>query len=83
MTSDLWRAVERLRMSANKHDFDRDMCIDGTLLQQRPRKRTKIDTQALKKELEKDFLTPQTSFDVEWLDKLQQYVVQPRGVRIC
>ncbi|KAF6221727.1 hypothetical protein HO133_001695 [Letharia lupina] len=72
MTSDLWRAVERLRMSANEHDFDRDMCIDGTLFQQRPRKRTKIDTQALKRELEKDFLTPQTSFDVEWLDKLQQ-----------
>ena len=80
MTSDLLRAVERLRV--NEHDFDQDECIDGILSQQRPKKRTKRDTHALKKQLENDFLKPQTSFDAQWLNRLQQYVVQSRGVRI-
>lgn len=82
MTSELLHAVERLRIRANEYDFDQDACIDATLSQIRPKKRIKRDTQALKKELEKDFLTPQTSFDAEWLNKIQQYVVQSRGVRI-
>lgn len=82
MTSGLLRAVERLRIGANEHDDDQDGSIDGKLSQQRPRKRTKREIPALKKQLEKDFLTPQTSFDAEWLNKLQQYVVQSRGVRI-
>lgn len=82
MTSDLLRTVERLRIGANEHNPDQNECIDGILSQQRPRQRTRRDTQALK-ELEKDFLTPQTSFDAKWLHKLQQYGVQLRGVRTC
>lgn len=83
MTSDLLRAVERLRIGANEHNPDQDECIDGTLSQQIPRKRTKRDSQALKRELENEFLTPQTSFDAKWLNKLQQYVAQSRGMWVC
>lgn len=75
MTPGLLRAVERLRIGANEHDFDQDERIDGVLSQHRPRKRTKRDSHALKKQLEKDFLAPQMSFDAEWLNKMQQYVV--------
>ena len=82
MTSELLRAVERLRIRANEHNFEQDACIDATLSQIRPKQRIKKNTQALKNELEKDCLTPQTSFDAEWLNKIQQYVVRSKGVRI-
>lgn len=81
MTSDLLRAVERLRIVANDRDLDQDECIDSTFGRQRPRNPTQRDTQTLREELEKNFLTPPTSFDAEWLNKLQQYVVQSRMVR--
>ena len=77
MTSDLLRAVERLRLAVNEHDSDQDECI------REPKKRTRVDTQALKKELDSDLLTPQTSFDVGWLNKVQQCVTQPRSVNFC
>ena len=83
MTSALLRAVERLRIGADEHNLDQDQCIDGKLSQQRSRKRTRRDTLALKEELERDFLTPQTSFDMKWLNKLQQYVVQSRGMKFA
>ena len=83
MTSDLVRAVERLRIGANEHTSDQDESIGGVLSWQKPEKRTKGDTQALKKELEKHFLTPQTSFGAGWLDEIQQYVTQPKAVRLC
>lgn len=83
MTSDPLPAVERLCIGANEHIFDTDDCIDGMISQQRPMKRIRRDTQALKKKLETDFLTPQTSFNVNWLNKVQQYVVQFRGVRFA
>lgn len=78
MTSDLLHVVERLRIGVNEHQLDQGECIDNTLTQWRTRKRPTRDTHFRKKELEKDFLTPQTSFDVKWLDKLQQYVVHAR-----
>lgn len=72
MTSDLLHAVERLRIDVNEHQLDQGECIDNTPIQWRPRKRLTRDTHFRKKELEKDFLTPQTSFDAKWLDKIQQ-----------
>ena len=78
MTSNLLHAVERLRINVNLHQLDQGECIDNTLIQWRPRKRLTRDTHFRKKELEKDFLTPQTSFDAKWLDKIQQYVVHAR-----
>lgn len=81
MTPDLLLAVERLRI-ANVHKMDESEGIDDILSQPRPKKRIQRDHQAVKKELERTILTPQTSFDGEWLNKLQQYVVQSRGPRI-
>ena len=83
MTSDLVRAVERLRIGANEHTSDQDEGVRGVLRRQKRQKRTKGDTQALKEELDKDFLTPQTSFDAGWLDEIQQYVTQQKAVRSC
>ena len=83
MTSDLVRAVERLRIGANERTFDQGESIGGVLSRQKPEKRTEGDTQALKKELEKHFLTPQASFDAGWLDVIQQYVTQQKAVRFC
>lgn len=69
MTSDLLRAVERLRIVPNDHSFDQDECVDG---RQGPRNSFQRNTQTLRGELEKNFLTPQTSFDAGWLNKMQQ-----------
>lgn len=74
MTPDLLLAVGRLRI-ANERELDQAGRIDDILSQQRPKRRTKRDHQAVKKELGRNFLTPQTSFDGKWLSKLQQYVV--------
>ena len=83
MTSDLLRTLERLPAGANNHILDHAECIGGTLGRRRSKKQGKGDTQALKKELEKNFLTPQTSLDVGWLNKIQQYVTQPRDLEAC
>lgn len=72
MTSELLRAVERLRVGVNEQYLDQDVCSAGTFRPERPEKPTKGHNQALKNELERDFLTPQTSFDGGWLNKIQQ-----------
>ena len=82
MTSDPLRAVERLRVGANEQHFDQDECIVGTSSLERPEKPAKGGTQALKEGLERDFLTPQTSFDAGWLNRMQQYVTGLRGREI-
>ena len=69
MTSDLFRAVERLHLGANGDSYEQDECIISL---ERPKKQTKGDTQGMKRDLERDFLTPQTSFDLKWLNKIQQ-----------
>lgn len=46
--------------------------IDSILDQQGPRKRVKQGPDELKRELERKFLTPPTSFSTAWLNKLQQ-----------
>lgn len=71
MTPDLLLEVGRLRI-ANERELDQAGRIDDILSQQRPKRRTKRDHQAVKKELGRNFLTPQTSFDGKWLSKLQQ-----------
>lgn len=72
MASELLRVVERLRVGVNEQYLDQDVCIACTSRLKRLEKPTKGDQQALKKELERDFLTPQTSFDAGWLNKIQQ-----------
>lgn len=72
MISELLRAVERLRIGVDGQYLDQDVCIAGTSRLERAEKPTKGHNQALRKELERDFLTPQTSFDAGWLNEIQQ-----------
>lgn len=75
MTSELLEAVEKVRIDADEGILGEE-CIDDVLHNQRPKKRTKRDREALKRELEKQFLTPPRSFGPEWLNRLQQYVAK-------
>ena len=74
MTSDLLRAVQRLRIGKNEHRPDQDECIRGFHSQQRLTKQIEGHIQALKTVLERNLLTPQTSFDAGWLNQFQKYV---------
>ena len=74
MTSDLLRAVEKLHLATNVHNSGKDECIGNTFSPERHKDRNRENTQALKKGLERDLLTPRTSFDGRWLDKVQQCV---------
>ena len=73
MAEDLRAALEKVRVSALSMP-NQDGWIDGILEQQIPRKRQKRSKDELKKDLERDFLTPPTRFSIDWLNKLQQYV---------
>ena len=72
MTPDLLHAAEKLRIGTHEHDSDHDECITGTHCQRRPEHRIKGESVIMRKELEGDVLTPQISFDVGWLNTLQQ-----------
>ena len=63
---DLVRAIANVQLDGAEGD------IDALLDQQRPRKRVKRTKDELKAELEKEFLTPSTSFSAKWLNRLQQ-----------
>lgn len=71
MASDLSRAVERLHVGVGLQE---DECVDDILSLPRPWKKIKRDSEALKKELEQQFMTPPLSLGENWLNKLQQYV---------
>lgn len=78
MEESLLKAVQALHERAQDEgilgtDVDN---IDQILSDQRPTKRKppKLPDE-VKKELVEDFLTPPTSFNQKWLNKLQQYVV--------
>ncbi|MCJ1334961.1 hypothetical protein MMC09_000227, partial [Bachmanniomyces sp. S44760] len=70
MSSDLLQAINELRISSKSesHEF----IINKRLNEPRPRERTWKTIEIEKKELEKEFLEPPTSFSPEWLDRLQQ-----------
>ena len=67
MADNILEAVRALEIST-----DENFCIDDILSERRLRKREKKPFDAVKKELEETFLKPQTSFNAEWLNKLQQ-----------
>lgn len=71
MTEALAESLQRVHISSTADSRDDDW-IDSILDQQGPRKRVKEDPHDLKKELDRKFLTPSTSFSTEWLNKLQQ-----------
>lgn len=70
MEDSLVNALERVHLGASNEEADN--WIDDILDLQRPRKRVKQDSEALKLSLEQKFLTPSTKFSPEWLNKLQQ-----------
>ncbi|KAK4547703.1 hypothetical protein LTR36_000661 [Oleoguttula mirabilis] len=64
----LSEALTKLSLAAEKLDAN----IDDILDQAKPRKRVRKSPEEIKAKLERDFLTPSTSFSPEWLDRLQQ-----------
>ncbi|KAK3673037.1 Antiviral helicase ski2 [Recurvomyces mirabilis] len=65
---DLASAFQRLSVASAKLDGD----IDDMLDQAKPRKRIRKSPEEIKAQLEKQCLTPSTTFSPEWLDRLQQ-----------
>ncbi|GAB1739220.1 hypothetical protein NU219Hw_g3969t1 [Hortaea werneckii] len=68
MADDLADSLAGLSLAANKLEGD----IDDLLEQAKPRKRIRKSPAEIKAGLEEDFLTPSTSFNPAWLDRLQQ-----------
>jgi antiviral helicase SKI2 len=56
-------------------ELESDNWIDNILDERRPRKRVKPTDEEHCAQLEKEFLTPSTTFSTEWLNKLQQYAL--------
>lgn len=71
MADGLRAALERVRIAAQSVSDQPDW-IDTVLDQQHPRKRPRQSREEIKRDLERSFLTPSTSFSTEWLNKLQQ-----------
>lgn len=65
-------AFERLQVIGQQDGASDFGGIDAILDQQRPRKRARKSPEAIKQDLEREFLTPSTSLDTPWLDQLQQ-----------
>ncbi|KAK4998454.1 Antiviral helicase ski2 [Elasticomyces elasticus] len=75
---ELSTSLERLRLSAEKHETRDAGWIDTLLDQERPRKRVRRSREEIRTSLERDFLLPSTSFDSYWLNQLQQrWDIQP------
>lgn len=72
MTSELAQILEDVRIRATTVGDGKDDWIDHILDEQRPRKISRLSPDRLRNELRNDFLTPPTTFDPEWLNKLQQ-----------
>ena len=72
MSQDLIEAVERLHVSSYIRGLEEDSPIDDILNKSHPRPKRSDTNEEIKARIEEDFLTPPTSFDPEWLDKLQQ-----------
>ena len=68
MDEGLLRAVEACSISAQEVEG----CIDDNFGKQTPKVRIRRNPVAIKKDLESEFLTPPTSFGLQWLDRLQQ-----------
>jgi len=76
MDSDIEAAVRRLRLEKTVDN------IDDLLFCRAPRKRRRRDPDEAKRELEKKYLTPPTTFSTAWLDRLQQYEMTTLPCRV-
>jgi antiviral helicase SKI2 len=72
MAKSLLYALESLQLGSPASGDLADDWIDHVLEEQRPRKRVKQDEEQFKRHLEKNYLTPSSSFSPEWLNRLQQ-----------
>lgn len=68
MVEDIVEGVGHLSLDPKSLPGD----IDDLLDQAKPRKRVRKSPEEIKQKLEKDFLTPSTTFSPSWLDRLQQ-----------
>jgi antiviral helicase SKI2 len=71
--------LEKLRVSSSK--LGDEGWIDSIAGEQRPPKRQRKTKEAIKRELEAEFLTPSRSFSAEWLNQLQQRWEAPTNYR--
>lgn len=67
MADSLASCLDKLTLSSERVDS-----VDDILDQAKPRKRIRKSPEEVKTQLEKDFLTPSTTFSPAWLDRLQQ-----------
>lgn len=67
MAEGISAALDALRLDSGGDDHE----IDDVLDQATPRKRVRRSPEDVKAQLEKDFLTPSTTFSPAWLDRLQ------------
>ena len=68
MAESLSESLSKLKLGSEALDRD----IDDILGEARPRKRSRPSPEEVKAKLERDFLTPSTTFSPTWLDRLQQ-----------
>jgi antiviral helicase SKI2 len=71
--------LEKLQLSSSA--LDDPGWIDSIVGEQRPPKRQRKTKDAIKKELEAQFLTPSRSFNTQWLNQLQQRWEAPTNYR--
>jgi antiviral helicase SKI2 len=74
-------ALEKLRLSCSKVDDRSPDWINTISQEQRPAKRVRRSKDDVKKAIEKEFLTPSTSFNTTWLNQLQQRWDVPTNYR--
>lgn len=83
MSEDLCEALNRVQLSAEAIDNDdldawiedeKSAAGDLESSKKNSQAHTQQSPEELKKELEKEFLTPSTKFNTQWLNRLQRYV---------
>lgn len=79
--ADLEAALEKLHLTSVSVEQKDSNWIDLLSQEQRPAKRKRRTKEDIKKELEQGFLTPSTSLNTRWLNKLQQRWDAPTNYR--
>ncbi|KAI9793449.1 MAG: hypothetical protein M1835_007248 [Candelina submexicana] len=72
MAEELPEILAKIYLGAEAANHGRNDWIDDILHEQRPHKRSRLSNDDLRQELEREFLTPTTTFSPAWLNKLQQ-----------
>ncbi|ORY02930.1 NUC185 domain-domain-containing protein [Clohesyomyces aquaticus] len=70
--NELQAALEKAHLIGTEAETTDTAWADSILSEQRPRKKIRKSTEAVKQDLERDFLTPSPTFNTQWLNQLQQ-----------